>query len=410
VRKREQRLKYLYRIVDKRAGMDRPSLMAVSIHRGVVPRESLTDDQPRAEDLSNYKICEPGDIVLNRMRAFQGAVGVSPGRGIVSPDYMVMRPVGGVDSRYLHNLFRSTWFVGEMTSRLRGIGGTDVGNVRTPRINPEDLGEIRVALPSLEEQRLIADFLDAEVARIDYLVSMQIRVSGCLMEREQVLLDAGLDELIGRYGSLLFRRFIYRTEQGSSPQCDNIPAEDDEWGVLKVSAVKAGRFVPTENKRLPDEIAPDRRWEIKRDDLLITRANTPALVGAVAVAKDPRPKLLLCDKIFRINVISELDKDFLALAARGSRIRAMCSEASHGTSQSMANLKIDEIKQWPIPFAPLREQRAFVACVREASATSERLQTAIARQLKLLEERRRAVITAAVTGQIDVTTAGRVSV
>jgi type I restriction enzyme S subunit len=69
---RSQRVKYLYRIIDQRTGNMNLPLLAVSIHVGVVSRDSLTKDEPRADDLGVYKVCGTGDIVLNRMRAFQG--------------------------------------------------------------------------------------------------------------------------------------------------------------------------------------------------------------------------------------------------------------------------------------------------------------------------------------------------
>jgi type I restriction enzyme S subunit len=184
------RVKAVCREVDVRAGLDQPPLLSVSIHRGVVPRTDLTDAQSRAEDLSNYKLCEAGDIVLNRMRAFQGAIGISRRRGLVSPDYLVLRPRLGVEARYLHYTFRSDWFVSMMISRLRGIGSTDQGNVRTPRINADDLLDIGIAIPDLEEQRRIADFLDDQVARIENIIAARKAQAGLVRESgSHVLLD-----------------------------------------------------------------------------------------------------------------------------------------------------------------------------------------------------------------------------
>lgn len=403
----QQRIKYQYRVIDQRAGTDQPPLLTVSIHHGVFRRDTLTDDLPRAEDLSNYKLCEPGDIVLNRMRAFQGAIGISPQRGLVSPDYLVLRSGPDVDPRFLHHLFRSTWFVGEMVSRLRGIGNTESGAVRTPRINSEDLGDIRVALPALDEQHRIADFLDSETARIDKLCALQTAVRASILARSLAQLDLEIEELIATYGSLPFRRMIRSIEQGVSPQCDNSTADPDAWGVLKVSAVKGGLFFEEENKQLPAETKPERRYEVKHRDLLITRANTPNLVGAAAVANSPRKKLLICDKIFRVETTNDLLPEFLVLVSLSANIRALCAAASHGTSQSMANLKAEEIKRWPIPKAPLSEQQDTVKQLSEAFSLAAELVDAIDRQLILLTERRQALITAAVTGQIDVTTAGR---
>jgi type I restriction enzyme S subunit len=147
---------------------------------------------------------------------------------------------------------------------------------------------------------------------------------------------------------------------------------------------------------------PERRYEIKSGDLLITRANTPRLVGAAAVAYAPRRKLMLCDKIFRVVPTQDLLPDFLVFISLGTRIRDMCAEASHGTSQSMANLKIEEIKRWLIPAVPVHIQKAVVAELSAARDNANSLVDAIDRQLALLAERRQALITAAVTGQIGV--------
>ncbi|MFE4820816.1 restriction endonuclease subunit S [Streptomyces sp. NPDC056704] len=401
----EQRLKYFYRVIDQRAGEDQPPLLAVSIHHGVVPRSTLTDDLPRAEDLSNYKLCEQGDIVLNRMRAFQGAIGVSSTRGLVSPDYLVLRPGPSTEARYLHHLFRSKWFIGEMSSRLRGIGGTENGAVRTPRINPEDLGDIRVALPSLEEQRRIADFLDAEISRIDRLSSRQQQVMRLLDERESAQLDLAIDNLAGRHGTVPLRRFLWGVDQGSSPQCEAVPAGDGEWGVLKVSCLRPGFFLPHENKRLPNGADPDRTSEVRDGDLLITRANTPQLVGSTAVVRKVRSKLLLSDKIFRVRLSHEISPEFVATVARGSRIRALCAASSNGASQSMANIRFEEVKAWPLPAVGPDLQRDLVERISRSRAQLDALRPKVNRQLDLLAERRQALITAAVTGQFDVSTA-----
>lgn len=278
------------------------------------------------------------------------------------------------------------------------------GSTNQIELNGERMRSVAAPVPGVEEQRRIADFLDTETARIDRMVGLQQHVERRLEERDRAVLDQQIDQLIHENGVFPLRRAVLRVEQGASPLCDNVPAGESEWGVLKVSAVKAGRFEAGENKRLPSEMVPERRYEVREGDLLITRANTPALVGAAALVKRVPRRLLLCDKIFRVRLDSSLDKEFVALVARGSRIRDLCGSASHGTSQSMANLKIEEIKEWPIPAVDGPEQRRLVENVNRTQAATARLRALIARQLDLLAERRQALITAAVTGQLDVTT------
>jgi type I restriction enzyme, S subunit len=267
------------------------------------------------------------------------------------------------------------------------------------------LKQLRIDVPSVDEQRCIADFLDTETARIDRLFDLQSSVRAAVLSRAAANLDLRIDELAKIHGTLPFRRLILSAEQGTSPQCDNFPAAPDAWGVLKVSSVKNGLFLEQENKQLPGDVEPEHRYEIKHGDLLITRANTPRLVGAAAVADSPRKHLMLCDKIFRITTSPDLLKEFLVLVSLSTRIRAICAEISHGTSQSMANLKIEDIKSWPIPTAPVSVQRAIITQLSEARDHATKLTDSIDSQLALLAERRQALIIAAVMGQTNVITA-----
>ncbi len=186
------RLTYLYTVIDRRANGATLPLMSVSIHRGVQCRNEVTDDEPRAADLSNYKLCEPGDIVINRMRAFQGALGVASEHGLVSPDYLVIRPAREISATWLATVLRSHWAVGEMRSRLRGIGSIEQGVVRTPRINARDLGEIRIRVPSLAAQNASMTEVVARWSRLDSLIGKCSKAVALLQERRSALISAAV--------------------------------------------------------------------------------------------------------------------------------------------------------------------------------------------------------------------------
>jgi type I restriction enzyme S subunit len=188
-----RRLATTYRELDERLGNRAvPELLSVSIHLGVRPRRELvTDKEARADDFTKYKLCSAGDIVLNRMRAFQGGLGVAGQVGIVSPDYMVMRIHPTECADFLGYLMKTPWFVEQMTARLRGIGGVDQGNARTPRINPRDLGSIEVVLPPSGEQREIVDSLRSEVSTLDDLITKTEQLIETMREyRSALITDA----------------------------------------------------------------------------------------------------------------------------------------------------------------------------------------------------------------------------
>ncbi|WP_314220911.1 restriction endonuclease subunit S [Streptomyces zaehneri] len=305
--------------------------------------------------------------------------------------------VFGCDPRWLYwALMAATrWIERELTSGMIGM----------VHVTKEDLSGVPIPVPPVEVQRRIADFLDAETANIERLIQLQQQVMQRLDERESAQLDSAIDNLMNEWGTVPLRRFLLGMEQGTSPQADAFPAGPNEWGVLKVSCLRPERFFPDENKQLPAEIKPDPRHEVREGDLLITRANTPQLVGSTAVVPHVRSKLLLSDKIFRVRLDARISAEFVATLARGRRIRDLCAAASNGASQSMANIRFEEVKGWPIPAAPLDAQLDLVKRVGQQRSNLDALRDKVARQATLLAERRQALITAAVTGQFDVSTA-----
>ncbi|MEU7714465.1 restriction endonuclease subunit S [Micromonospora chalcea] len=201
-----ERLKWRLSEVDERAGArtDTLPLMSVSIDWGVRRRDEITSDLPRAEDLSKYKVCAAGDIVINRMRAFQGALGVAPEAGIVSPDYAVLRAGKGTSSEWLAEVMRTRAVVGEIVLRLRGIGTMDSGKVRTPRINVDDLLDIRVAEASQDDQLSEVANYRQQTAQIDALIAKVQQHKGLAWERRTALITeavTGQIDAIGRYAA-----------------------------------------------------------------------------------------------------------------------------------------------------------------------------------------------------------------
>jgi type I restriction enzyme, S subunit len=386
-----QRIKYQYQIIDKRAGSDQPPLMAVSIYHGVVPRDSLTDDLPRAEDLSNYKTCERGDIVLNRMRAFQGAVGISPQRGTVSPDYLVLRPQPDSDARYLHHLFRSTWFVGEMVSRLRGIGNTENGAVRTPRINPEDFGEIWVDIPPLGDQRRIADFLDAETARIDALIGKRNSQVSALEELElarigEHLSSAQLTGPVYAYFNVQLGKMLNTDRTSGSNQQPYLRNANVHWYDINTDDMATMDFAP-------DECA---RYSIREGDLLVCEGGAGV---AEAALWDGRISPCFYQKsLHRVRAHGTVPVEWLMYWLRYSKEIGVFD--AEGNLATIPHLTGEQLSEHRIPIPEDGQPR--VTALKNEIASIREAQRKMTAANSLLAERRQALITAAVTGEITV--------
>ncbi|MEJ7844512.1 MAG: restriction endonuclease subunit S [Acidimicrobiales bacterium] len=391
-------------------------MLAVSIHLGVVPRSLLTEDEPRADDLSSYKLCAVGDLVLNRMRAFQGAVGLAPSAGLVSPDYIVLRP-SGADGRFLHHLFRSSIFVGQMVARLRGIGSNETGSVRTPRINADDLGDIEVGLPSVERQRAIADFLDAETARIDALIEKKRRMIDLLDQRRTGVIHAAVAGLLPVAGE----------RRGATlGWLESLPAG---WGEVTLSLVAKLGSGHTPSRTRPEwwldctipwittgEVQQMRSDRI--EEIFQTRERISALgLANSSAAVHPSGTVVLCrtasagySAIMGTDMATSQD---FATWTCGPRLRPryllLCLRAmrpdllgrlAYGSTHK--TIYMPDIQALKIPLPSIDDQDR---AVESAWQRLTRIDTACARlheQLALLREHRQALITAAVTGELAV--------
>lgn len=184
--------RWLFREIDQRSTTGQEVLLSVSQTRGVIPQTELGDRRQYAETLIGYKLCRPGDLVVNRMWVYYGALGSSRHGGLVSPDYAVFRPVGGVSSEFAAYVLRTPAYVAEMTRLVRGIGAAFQGAVRKPRLHPSELGLIGMPVPPALDQARILEQLDADMQRLGVQASLLERSVALLRERRQALITAAV--------------------------------------------------------------------------------------------------------------------------------------------------------------------------------------------------------------------------
>ena len=211
-----------------------------------------------------------------------------------------------------------------------------------------------------------------------------------------------LGEIPAHWAAVPFRRLIRRIEQGWSPVAEDRLAALDEWAVVKLSAVNKGRFLPNEHKSLPADLAPDIRFEIRDGDFLLTRSNTPELVGDVCVAREVRRGLMLCDLVYRLQLRSEpVAPAYLAYWLLSRAGRHQIEVDARGSSQSMVKISQGLIRSWTVVLPPLAEQNPIVAFLDRETARIDALVAKKERLIELLQEKRTALITQAVTKGLD---------
>ena len=383
---------------------------------------SLDKEKPISEVETGYTYFRNGDVTVAKITPCyengKGALmhGLLNGIGFGTTELIVARPKANqITGTYLHYIFISPDFRGLGESHMYGAGGQK-------RVPDDFIRDFATAFPPVAEQTQIAAFLDRETVKIDELVAEQRRLMALLKEKRQAVIShavtrglnpdaplkpSGIEWLgdVPEHWDVQRIKYLARTiEQGWSPQCEGFPAEaEGEWGVLKVGCVNGGTFRPSENKLLPPDLQPIPALAISRNDLMISRANTRELVGGAAVAEHDYPTLMLCDKLYRIRFdTKQACPQFVCFYLGSTVVRGQIELEATGASASMVNIGQSVIMELVIAAPPFEEQRDIVQALDRELSKLNTLTIEAQRAVTLLQERRTALISAAVTGQIDV--------
>jgi len=240
------------------------------------------------------------------------------------------------------------------------------------------------------------DIEDRLEAPEDIAATIEAHLSSALVEARALAEEADLGMTTPSMGEVLKICFdsseheqielgsiLYGIEAGKNLRCEERPPLDHELGVVKVSAVTWGRFDPLESKTLPPSYSPPEKARIRLGDLLISRANTIELVGAVVLV-DQEPKgLFLSDKILRL-VVDEDAKKWVLWFLRSPFGRKQIEELATGNQHSMRNISQDALRRIRLPFPPVENRRALIERVESGFARIDRLEAEIARTQELL--------------------------
>jgi len=151
-------------------------------------------------------------------------------------------------------------------------------------------------------------------------------------------------------------------ENGWSVQCANRQARDEEWAILKISAVSTGTFDSSQNKALPPKYKPRPKLEVRPGDLIISRCNITRLVGVSTIARITPPRLMLCDKLFRVvfRQDSPVHSEFLNAVLKTPSVRQQIEAKVTGTSPTMKNISKQSLLEltFPLPTLQIQERLA----------------------------------------------------
>lgn len=182
------RVRPLWSMFRRTKDVDHPDEQMLSVFRdfGVVAKDSRANNNQTAENRSIYQLVHPGWLVTNRMKAWQGSVGVSALRGIVSGHYICFAPTHDEDSAYLNWLFRSRRYAVGYATISRGV------RIGQAEIDNDDYRVLPVVLPPVDEQRAIAVYLEDQTSKIDVLIEEAERLIELARERRSALITAAV--------------------------------------------------------------------------------------------------------------------------------------------------------------------------------------------------------------------------
>lgn len=283
--------------------------------------------------------------------------------GVGSTEFHVIRPnEDQLDPRYLMHFLRQARVREQGTLRMTGSGGQR-------RVPASFVKDLQIPLPPLDEQRRVAAILDQAEA-------LRAKRRAQLAELD-ALPQAIFHKMFGQEVSTVPFGSVVELIGGKSIVAPDQDIESD-YRVIKISAVTSGTFRPHESKALPVGYVPAPHHLIHEGDVLMSRANTAELVGAVARVTVPTKKLAVPDKVWRFSwKRPDIDPDYFVAALKQPATRRSMSQLASGSGGSMKNISKSKLEGMPVTWVPHLQQRAF------ASVTSgvQRIRTSVSQEI-----------------------------
>ncbi len=398
----------------KRRAKDEEELLSVTIARGVIGQAELLASTSKKDssnlDKSKYKLVETGDLVYNKMRAWQGALGVSTTRGIVSPAYIVQRLRANGLPRYFHYLFRTPAFAAEAERWSYGIT-SDQWNLR-----PQHFKMIYSCVPQLDEQRAIVRFLDAIEQRTSDFVGKKQQIVALLSEEVQAITDRaigmGLSEDAPRrsVGTRWLKEIpthwqLKRLQHLLDPAIPLaygilLPGPQLEEGAPYIGAgdVKPERLclgsLPRTTQAISDAYP---RTKMRAGEIVYAIRGS---FGQVEVIPPALNGVNLSRDAARLAPQKGIDANWLVLALRSGICQQQFAFREIGATITGVNIR--DLKRVVVPVPPEAEQAAIVQQITQATAGPQRAIETAEREMRLIDEYLRRVTSDVVTGKLDV--------
>lgn len=406
------KLKYIFDIKKRIAGEIGYDVLSVT-QKGIKIKDIESGDGQLSMDYSKYQRVYPGEFAMNHMDLLTGYVDISNYDGVTSPDYRVfsVRDKYNLYSRYYLYLLQD----GYKQRRFfhLGQGSAHLGRWRLPT---EAFNDIQYPCPALKEQIQIAFFLDHETAKIDNLIEKQKQFIELLKEKRQAVIshavtkglnpdapmkDSGVEWLgkMPEHWEIVPLKYLCHFSGGGTPTKDNLAYWHNgtvPW--VSPKDMKSFWISETQDYVTPKAVSESSTNYVDEGSLLmvvrsgILQRNIPVAINIVKVTMNQDMKAL------RFN--ERMHAHYAAFFINGNVNSLLLEWTKEGAT--VESIEHEYLANGLISVPPIGEQLSIVKNILEQTKRFELLEENASLGIRLLQERRTALISAAVTGKIDV--------
>jgi len=409
--------KYLFEIKKRIAGKVGHDVLSIT-QKGIKVKDTESGDGQLSMDYSKYQVVEPGDFAMNHMDLLTGYVDISKFNGVTSPDYRVFTSKEPVSSsRFFLYIFQMGY-----TKKIffkYGQGASHLGRWRLPT---QEFNNFWFPCPPKEEQENIADFLDYETGRIDTLIEKQQQLIKLLKEKRQAIIshavakglnpdapmrDSGIEWLgeVPEHWNTVPLKLIVKTRKGVAFK--SIAFCDSGIRVVKASDIKQ-KTIRASDVFLPNNFVSDYPKALLNsgDIILSTVGSNPDVKNSAVGQIGMVPSVLAGTLLNQNTVVFDPDetivlREYLFYILQMESYRDHLDLHAHGTA-NQSSLSISDMLNFNICFPTVEEQRDICKYLRKQQEKIGDLESKSSESETLLIERRTTLISAAVTGKIDV--------
>ncbi len=360
-----------------------------------------------------YQGIEPGDLVVHGMDGFAGSIGISDSRGKSSPVLVVLD--SSQDKKYLMYYLRSMAYNNVFLALSTGI------RVRSCDLKWNKLADLLYLVPPIVEQHKLVSFLDEKCSEIDAIlfktrssieeykklkqaVITQAVTKGVRGERE--MKDSGVEWIgeIPKYWNIGKLKYYWiSVESGVSVNAADRPIDNPaQYGVLKTSSVSKFIFNPHEHKQVNNDEYSRVTCPVTADCIIVSRMNTPDLVGACGYVEKTYPNLFLPDRLWQISFRNDISAKFIWYYLNNKMVRSYISSLSTGTSSTMQNISQGQFGNISVCLPDSNEQKEIIAYLDTKCAEIDGLIAKKEQLVKELESYKKSLIYEVVTGKREV--------